>query len=70
MLRSLIGEIRMIPQDGKLAIELSGELAGMLWLSEAGQQKSPAGSTDGAGQMTLVAGARNHRYRHLLKVVV
>ena len=51
-LRSLISEIRLIPQDGALAIELVGALAGILAL---GKEKRPRPFGSGA-QITLVAG--------------
>ena len=35
-LRALIQEIRLIPQNGELAIELVGELAGLLALGQSG----------------------------------
>ena len=56
MLRDLIDEIRLVPEDGELAIELRGDLAAILALS----RKNPQGDASGA-QITLVAGARNHR---------
>ena len=52
VLRSLISEIRLIPQDGALAIELVGALAGILAL---GKEKRPRPFGSGA-QITLVAG--------------
>ncbi len=51
-IRELISEIRLIPQDGALAIELVGELAGILALGKA---KRPRPCRTGA-QITLVAG--------------
>jgi site-specific DNA recombinase len=54
ILRSTIEAIRLVPEDGELAIELVGELAGILAL---GQEKSPRPFGSGAGQVTLVAGA-------------
>ena len=50
----MIETIRLIPQDGELAIELVGELAGILALSKENRPR-PGGA--GAGQITLVAGA-------------
>ena len=38
MLRSMIQTIRLVPEEGELAIELVGELAGILALR---QEKSP-----------------------------
>ena len=53
VLRSLISEIRLIPQDGALMIELVGALAGILAL---GKKERPRPFGSGA-QITLVAGA-------------
>lgn len=61
LLRSLITEIRMLPEStapGGHEIELVGELAGILALSEADMRKPPRLAR--AGSETLVAGARNH----------
>ena len=53
-LRSLIEEIRLVPEDGHLEIELAGDLAGILALT-AGSKKPVTGDRDGL-QVTLVAG--------------
>ena len=53
VLRSLISEIRLVPVDGALAIELVGALAGILAL---GKEERPHPGRMGA-QITLVAGA-------------
>jgi site-specific DNA recombinase len=53
-LRSMIQEIRLIPRDGELEIELVGEIAGILAM---GQEKRPRPGGSGARQVTLVAGA-------------
>ena len=50
----MIQAIRLIPENGELAIDLVGELAGILALSG---QKSPRAGSSGVGQITLVAGA-------------
>jgi hypothetical protein len=63
ILRSTIQTIRLVPEDGQLAIELVGELAGILALSK---EKSPRPFGPGARQITLVAGARSQcHYAHL-----
>ena len=54
ILRSTIQTIRLTPESGGLAIELVGELAGILSLSN---EKSPRPFGPGARQLTLVAGA-------------
>jgi site-specific DNA recombinase len=52
-LRSLLAEIRLIPDGGELIIELVGELAAILAL---GNEKRPRDVSTGANQLTLVAG--------------
>src|SRR5271165_3323558 len=54
MLRSMIQATRFLPEDGALAIELVGELAGILALTN---EKTPRLYGPGARQLTLVAGA-------------
>jgi len=53
-IRSLIEEIRLVPMNGKLEIELGGDLAGILALA-AGKKKPVSAEGDGL-QATLVAG--------------
>ena len=56
LIRSLLTEIRMFPEDGVLAIELVGELAGLLALGDIPSKKPRARAT---GRSTLlVAGGR------------
>jgi hypothetical protein len=57
-IRSLIDEIRLVPVDGELRIEIKGELAGILELCDAGANQKPGGlSTAGlAEQIKMVAG--------------
>jgi hypothetical protein len=59
-LRSVIKEIRLVPEDGRLEIELAGDLAGILAL--AAGNKKPAMSGHGGLQLTVVAGRRNCLY--------
>ncbi len=60
IIRSLIDEVRLVPEGGNLRIELKGELAGILNLCDA--KKKPAASyEERAEQIKMVAGARNHR---------
>ena len=54
VLRSLIEEVRLVPENGRLEIELAGDLAGILALS-AGNKKPVTAGRDGL-QVTLVAG--------------
>ncbi len=56
IIRSLIYEVRLIPENGILRIELKGELAGILSLCDA--KKRPATSyEERAEQIKMVAGA-------------
>jgi site-specific DNA recombinase len=57
-IRELIEEIRLVPEDGKLRVELYGELAALLNLANGHPRSKETGV-----QITLVAGARNHLYR-------
>ena len=61
LIRSLIREVRLVPASGGLTIELVGDLAGILALSEAGKGSTASGSK--ALQIKMVAGTRNHLYR-------
>ncbi|MYM57560.1 hypothetical protein [Thalassovita mangrovi] len=54
IIRSLLSEIRLIPENGDLAIELFGELAGLLALSGSKNDESRPGA---ACSTVLVAGA-------------
>ena len=54
-IRGLIDEIRLVPDDGRLKIELYGDLAGMLALAN----NSPKSENKGL-QVTMVAGACNY----------
>jgi DNA invertase Pin-like site-specific DNA recombinase len=57
-IRELIEEIRLVPENGKLRVELYGELAALLNLANGHPRSKGTGV-----QITLVAGARNHLYR-------
>ena len=55
-IRGLIEEVRLVPENGRLEIELAGDLAGILALTSNNPRR------DGRGlQVTLVAGACNPR---------
>jgi hypothetical protein len=54
VIRSLISKVRLVPENGRLEIELAGDLAGILALT-AGSRKPVTGTRDGL-QLTLVAG--------------
>src|SRR6185312_1455215 len=58
-IRELIEEIRLVPESGKLRVELYGELAALLNLVN----EQPRSKGTGV-EIMLVAGARNQRYLH------
>lgn len=55
-LRSLVDQIVLTPVDGKVEIDVQGDLAGILTIST--QSKNPAAGATGS-QVKMVAGARN-----------
>ncbi len=58
IIRSLISEIRLIPEDGKYAIELVGELAGLLALgAPQNEQSRPEAARLTLSSTVMVAGA-------------
>ena len=60
IIRNLVDEIVLVPENGDLRIDLKGELAGIL--SFASDKKKPATHVgDGLEQIKMVAGAGNHR---------
>jgi site-specific DNA recombinase len=62
--RALIDAVRLVPVDGKMKIELYGELAALLSLGQGHKNKHPPTKDQGV-QVTMVAGARNRRCLHL-----
>jgi site-specific DNA recombinase len=62
LIRSLIEEVRLVPADRQLGIELKGELAGILALAD-GARRTAAPHQQTALQIKMVAGARSHLYR-------
>jgi site-specific DNA recombinase len=70
LIRSLIDEIRLVPENGELQVELRGELAGIMAL--AADSKKPGGRevTGLAEQIKMVAGARNHRQFRLPAIAI
>ncbi|SFL70738.1 hypothetical protein SAMN04488004_1484 [Loktanella salsilacus] len=75
IIRSLLTEIRLIPQDGALAIELVGALAGLLSLGEhakGGPQNAKIHPKVASSSSTLlVAGGRfGHYFQKLYRVTV
>jgi site-specific DNA recombinase len=58
-------QIRLVPENGKLEIELAGDLAGIQALA-SGSKKPAMRGHDGL-QVTLVAGTRNTRFLRLIE---
>ena len=55
IIRELIDEVRLVPENGELRIDLRGELAGILSLCDS--KKKPASSyEERAQQIKMVAG--------------
>ena len=62
LIRGLVEAIVLIPESGRLRIEVRGELAAILRLSGCANAKAPAGGPELlAEQIKMVAGVRNHR---------
>ena len=55
-IRGLIEAVRLVPEEGKLRIEIYGELAALISLGQKHARKHPGGDPSGV-QVTLVAGA-------------
>ena len=60
LIRGLIDVITLTPVEGKFNIELRGDLAGILAMSEGGR-KGAVSAKDKALQIKMVAGTCNHR---------
>src|SRR5215469_796663 len=56
LIRSLIDEIRLVPDGGQLHVELRGELAGILALAANGLKPGDLSATGRAHQIKMVAG--------------
>ena len=63
-LRSLVDQIVLTPVEGKVEIDVQGDLAGILTIST--QSKNPAAGATGS-QVKMVAGAHNQRYLRLVE---
>jgi DNA invertase Pin-like site-specific DNA recombinase len=62
LVRGLIEAIVLTPENGRLGVEVRGELAAILRLSGLANEKAPAGGPELlAEQIKVVAGARNPR---------
>ncbi len=62
IVRGLVEEIRLVPEEGRLRIEVRGELASILRLAEGALNTKSAGLSVDAlcEQVKMVAGTRNH----------
>ena len=63
LIRSLIEEVRLVPADGQLGIELKGELAGILALAD-GAKRAAAPHEQTALQIKMVAGDLHRNSRN------
>ena len=63
-IRQLIELGQLVPENGELKIELYGELAALLKLGTEPKNEHPQAKSEGV-QISMVAGARNHRYLQL-----
>ena len=63
LVRNLVETITLVPDGGRLCIEVRGELAAILRMSQGAKQaRSAGGEADAlAVQIKMVAGAGNHR---------
>ena len=61
-IRELIDEIRLVPDNAELRVELYGELAALINLASGHPRSKGTGV-----QVTLVAGTRSHLYRTRLR---
>lgn len=65
LIRSLVEAIMLTPENGRLRIDIKGELAGILALCRDARMNKPGRLTTVglAEQIKMVAGERNHLYR-------
>ena len=75
IIRTLIEEVCLVPENGELRVEIYGALAGILALSAPNNKTAYVVGTVGSvsvllSQIKLVAGARLGRDRHLLAVAI
>ncbi len=64
LIRSLVNEIVLTPEDGELKIDVRGDLAGILAISLDSKKPSRG---EGGSQFEMVAGACNQRYLRLVE---
>jgi hypothetical protein len=69
IIRSLVDEIVLTPENGELRIDLKGDLAAILSLSENRKKLAPEIQSE-LSQFKMVAGARNHRELTLPAVAI
>ena len=67
LVRGLVEQIRLVPEGGKLRIEVRGELGAILRLAEGAQnQKRPGGASEAfMVQVKMDAGTRNRRCQYI-----
>ena len=64
IIRSLVDEVVLTPENGDLRIDLKGDLAAILAISAG--KKNPETFSLGTEQIKMVAGTRTHLYRTVL----
>src|SRR5216683_5489824 len=69
LIRSLIDEICLVPEDGQLRVELRGELAGILALAADSRKPGGLSATGLAQQIKMVAGTGNQHCLDEIKLV-
>ena len=61
LIRGLVEAIVLVPEDGRLRVEIRGELASILALAEGARREKGAGDTGAlCAQIKMVAGNRSH----------
>ncbi len=66
LVRGLVETIRLVPQDGRLRIEVRGELGAILRFAEPRTQKRPSSVAEAfLSQVKRDAGTRNRRCQYI-----
>ena len=70
LIRGLVEAIVLVPEDGKLRVEIRGELASILALAEGARREKGAGDTGAlCAQVKMVAGTRNRRSHYSMVAI-